>query len=324
MPLYAARDLFEQFQKRGYSRIKEALDGNEEEQSYLDFKQHPRTSSSNDPGNWRKIFGKEASGFANSEGGCLVWGIEEIKGKGLFDKPIPDVNEFYRELLDASFSILAPKLEGIEHFEILHPGGNGSGYVVSYIPRSETKPHMSTAKDHNVYFIRVGSSTGAMSHDLVRAYMLASARPELKLLITKRNFMPNVLRYTLSLENVSNIIARTCAIAVQHEPWFDEGMGVGAYDGMNLIRDNSIRKINIADAGGTVEARLISLPAEIVIYPHTTQRMCEISVNVQKASPATKEELSRYPGDPPFSVWIYAEGYSEKVVINQRITQVYS
>src|SRR5947209_8056893 len=116
MPLDAARDLFEQFKQRGYERVNEALQNDEEEDQYLDFKEHPRTQTRSD--NWRKIFGKAASGFANSEGGVLVWGVEAKDFKPIALKPIPEVNRFYRELLSQNMHALAPVLDGIEHHEV--------------------------------------------------------------------------------------------------------------------------------------------------------------------------------------------------------------
>ncbi|MCE2434851.1 MAG: ATP-binding protein [Candidatus Latescibacteria bacterium] len=106
-----------------------------QENIHLDYKR----SSALLPKNSQEI-AKDVSAFANSDGGCIIYGIEE-------DKHLPkridsgvDHNIYTRERLeDVITSNISPRIEGIEISQI-QLSSDGSVYIVD-IPKSSRGPH---------------------------------------------------------------------------------------------------------------------------------------------------------------------------------------
>lgn len=291
-----SEEIYSQWVNGGFERIARALESDEEETQHLDFKEHPkfadRSSQSSDK--WQQVFGKAASGFANSEGGVLVWGIEAKNRQPLKDARIPNVQEFYRELLDLTITILEPKLEGIEHHSILHPDGDGSGYVVSHVPRGDLKPYMSTARDHNKYFFRMSSSTGAMAHDQIRGFFFARSRPELDLFLKKRMSRPGIVTIRATLKNSGAVIAERCAVAFEREVF------LGSFD--CLYNSPTYGNVEIESDGVPRSASLVRMISDFVLYPGMSHDMLECEVDVSKLPDPRRPRMIAF--------WMFADGFS--------------
>ena len=77
-----AKDLFEKIKKEGVSAIEELILTRKSEELFLDFKQSSdngsrRVLSDED----RKNLAKAVSGFGNSAGGVIIWGLQCSPGK---------------------------------------------------------------------------------------------------------------------------------------------------------------------------------------------------------------------------------------------------
>lgn len=75
-----AEDLFERIQRDGVAAIETLIAERASEELFLEFKQSADDGQGNrfhdrDRGNLRKAI----SGFANSEGGVLIWGVDLFK-----------------------------------------------------------------------------------------------------------------------------------------------------------------------------------------------------------------------------------------------------
>lgn len=86
----------------------------------------------------------EIMAFANANGGFLVLGVEEDKGKpprrvcALL--PFPKVHDLYERLVGMCRDGIDPQIPNLQ----IHPveiGGNGDGVIVFKIPRSPIRPH---------------------------------------------------------------------------------------------------------------------------------------------------------------------------------------
>ena len=106
----------------------------------------------------RKHLAEAVSGFANSVGGIVVWGIatEKVRpGHEVAAKiaPIPAVRHFVNRLEEATPFVVTPPLAGVLHRAFEHP--DRSGFAVTYVPESDAGPHMALL-GHDRFFKRAG------------------------------------------------------------------------------------------------------------------------------------------------------------------------
>jgi Putative DNA-binding domain len=137
-------------------------EGREEDLS-LDFKlvAQPAFSSRED----RRSFARALSGFANSDGGVILWGCDARKGKDDIDRlqSIPGVADpdlAIARLNELTGDAVRPIVDGVRHRRI---DVNGVAVIATLIPRSDTAPHMAKCGE-NRYFKRSGDSFYPLEH----------------------------------------------------------------------------------------------------------------------------------------------------------------
>ncbi len=129
-----------------------------QEDLHLDFKvlQQDGRFSRDD----RKNVAKALSGFANSDGGLVVWGVDcrpDADGVDAANgaRPISNPDRALSELQTLTSQAVNPVADGIQHKVIR--GTDGSGFLVTLVPRSESTPHMAKLGEHR-YYKRAGDS----------------------------------------------------------------------------------------------------------------------------------------------------------------------
>jgi hypothetical protein len=137
------------------------------ETEWLDFKGADRISDDN----VREIWSRVVSGFSNTGGGVVVWGIDARKIGGvdaasnlaLAPNPAALLSRL-RELTSVSTD---PPTQGIEFEHCPAPGG-AAGFVVCFVPEGEFKPYR--AEHHKQqYYIRVADSFVIAPRPFLRA-----------------------------------------------------------------------------------------------------------------------------------------------------------
>jgi len=165
-----AEDIFERICKDGEDVINEFILTRKSEELFLDFKR------SADNGCGRRLdqrdrnnLAKAISGFGNSQGGVIVWGIDCSKAKDNADVanakiPIENVNRFVSWLENAVSGCTIPPHVGVQNHPI-NINSAGDGFVATLIPKSIHTPHqvVGTYK----YLIRAGSSFVPTPHDVL-------------------------------------------------------------------------------------------------------------------------------------------------------------
>lgn len=159
-----AKEILEKIMQNGESAIDAFIFEREAESLFLDFKR-----SANDGGgkklhqNDRSNLARSISGFGNSEGGVVIWGVDCREGEDYADVaqakfPLEDAKRFLSWLEGAVSSATIPSHSGVEHHAILSREGK-KGFVITYIPRSNHAPHqvIVSGKGHYDYYIRAGS-----------------------------------------------------------------------------------------------------------------------------------------------------------------------
>jgi hypothetical protein len=149
------------------------------ETEWLEFKGQPQ------PNDVLKIWSAAVSGFANTEGGVIVWGIDcrrtegvdAASGLALLDDPLA-----LKSVLQTNINNTTdPPVQGIDIEVVAGPGGEG--FLVCFIPESTNKPHRSEQQKNKPYMIRCGDSFVIPSPSLLRAMFYPKVAPNLRILV---------------------------------------------------------------------------------------------------------------------------------------------
>src|SRR5262249_31602568 len=123
------------------------------------------------------MWAEALSGFANSEGGVLIWGVDARKSTvpggsgrdavcGL--KHIPNPAALRTRLRELQRSMTDPPVGGVKVVDVLDPAKPGEGFVVCYIPESKFKPQQMDTKRRKDIVLRVGDSFVVARPSLLR------------------------------------------------------------------------------------------------------------------------------------------------------------
>lgn len=163
------------FEKTEYSidDITALIDNEAEESVHLDFK--AAGSLSKDDKKKAEI-AKDVSAFANSNGGIIVYGIEERDHKAYALSYI-DGNTYTKEWLEQVIQDnIQRRIEGLEIFPIRENGDITKSIYIVKIPRSSNTPHMSADK---CYYKRNNFRSVKMEEYEVRDLFYREATPNL-------------------------------------------------------------------------------------------------------------------------------------------------
>lgn len=157
-------NLLETFTSLKWVDLQEYVDTQQEENLFLDFKRVNSFDLTN--GDDKKNLAKALSGFSNSSGGLIVWGIDARKNAQGIDcaselKAIQSVKRFLSRLNELTGMAVSPLVDGVEHRII--EAENENGFVVTYIPESDSGPHMAKLGDDR-YYKRSGDSFYRLEH----------------------------------------------------------------------------------------------------------------------------------------------------------------
>lgn len=178
-----AEDIFNKIKSDGLKAIDEFIVTRKSEELFLDFKR----SSDNGSGKYlsqndRDNLAKAISGFGNSEGGLIVWGVDCSPDNSNADVakakvPLTDVKRFVSLIENAISGCTVPPHSGVKnHYVSIDNKDNG--YVITYIPKSENTPHQVIRK--NQYYMRAGSNFEPVPHSVLAG--MFGRRPQAKII----------------------------------------------------------------------------------------------------------------------------------------------
>jgi hypothetical protein len=165
-----AADLFDQIVGGGVDHVQGMIDSQYTEELFLDYKR-----SAND-GNSDKLdqidrnnLSKCASGFGNSEGDVIVWGVDcrNLPGRGDVPKaaqPIIKPVRFKSLLEQITSGVTLPPHAEVRHQALSDPD-QASGFVVTLIPAGMHAPYQATFD--TAYYIRSGSNFAKAPHGVL-------------------------------------------------------------------------------------------------------------------------------------------------------------
>lgn len=200
----------------------------QEENINIEFKtvNHPCHNHSNrdyDRNNLSKVI----SGFANSNGGIVIWGIKASlneKGQDVAKelKPIKELTKFLNFLNRSEGQVVIPSVTGIEYSKI--ESSVDEGFVKTYIPPSDNAPHMAVCVDKH-YFKRSGDSFNMCEHYDILDMMNRKTTPRLEVMVLDRTdggIGAGKKQYSkvIAIQNSSKAIAKFPYLKIDINPPF--------------------------------------------------------------------------------------------------------
>lgn len=185
-----ARELFDRIRTGGSEEIQQLIRDRKAECLFLDFKQAEKKGDAKSmPDQVRNALSEAIAGFANSEGGVIVWGVDCRQGKDGADLPsldsqpgIVNVHRFVSWLNGAVSGATLPQHTGVESVALPRNGAE-DGFVVTFVDKGTLVPYRQLqGKETNArYPIRAGSSFVAATHDALAG--MFGRRPQPKLVL---------------------------------------------------------------------------------------------------------------------------------------------
>jgi len=177
-----AEDLFFRLEGGGYEALTRLIEDREAESLFLDFKRSPRDGEGerlHDDDS--KNLSKAISGFGNSEGGVLIWGVDcrrNAQGIETASKhPLLDVSGFRTKIENAISRLSIPPHALVRALEIFELDGR-SGYLAVLIPKGRHGPIRSNSTNH--YHLRAGANFEIVPHDALAGMFGKSPIPRVR------------------------------------------------------------------------------------------------------------------------------------------------
>lgn len=175
-----AEDLFKRLDDQGLDAIDQLFADATNEEAFLEFKRSMNHGS--DPGlngKDRENLARALSGFANSDGGIVIWGVGTKGGESAEDRqPLTDCKRFAGALDNAVSGCTVPEVPGVRSLPIPLADGSGRGYVATLIPASVIGPHQLV--NGKTYLMRAGSSFQPISHSVLSGMFGRRPQPQIQ------------------------------------------------------------------------------------------------------------------------------------------------
>jgi hypothetical protein len=228
------------------------------------------------------------SGFANSDGGVLIYGLVAAggdKGKGIPDvvtgiDQVKHLNSLASELNSLVGQLTQPPVSNARVLTREFKKQNDSGFILVHIPASDAGPHRS-ARDHE-YYRRHGSGFYRMEHFELAEMFGSRRRPQLEIYWNLRvgafqGSRPNRLfhvYFIVGLQNSGRGIAKFPALVLKGVR--PELYGLDGSGRFGLPRRASSDSKKVVFGGG----------ADDVIYPDSTLEVTALDPKLEVAENA--------------------------------------
>jgi hypothetical protein len=180
------------------------------------------------------------SGFANSSGGLIVWGMESSKNADGIDcaiglRPIKPIALTMSRLNSLTGEGASPIVEQVRHRSL--ELGDGSGFVLTVIPESDLGPHMAKLGE-NCYYKRSGDSFYLMEHYDIADMFGRRRKPKLTVFFRVVHRSPNP-KIHLGILNIGRATARAPFFAFENSGPLTRdiyGLDGNRNEGLNMLR----------------------------------------------------------------------------------------
>lgn len=231
----------------------------QEENLFIEFKTvvHPNYSEKNKEID-KKNISKAISGFANSNGGVIIWGVKASENDKKQDiatskSPIRELTKFLNTLNRLEGQATTPIVTGIIHRKI--ETSNDEGFIVTYVPASDFAPHMANFANKH-YYKRSGDSFYVCEHyDIVdMLHRKHSAKLDLEVKNKKVQKMGAKWRYEfiIAIRNLGRNFARSPLVKVElNAPYMFSNHGIDGNGNIGLFgqrpRPSTLKSVPIEE-----------------------------------------------------------------------------
>jgi hypothetical protein len=179
-----AKLIFQQFANGSIDYIRQNILNKPLEDTWIECKSksdptHPKLDEKD-----KSNFAKNLSGFANTSGGVLIFGLKATKNSEGFDivteeQPIKDLDLFEAALREQEPHIVERAISEIEYKGVYTDEDKTEGILLVYIPESTNPPHRSLKDKH--FYLRAGGSCYPMDLPQIESLVLKNIKPELEI-----------------------------------------------------------------------------------------------------------------------------------------------
>lgn len=203
------------------------IDEEQEENPFLDFKEKRDSDKLQVDRDDKKNYATALSGFSNSAGGIVIWGVKAKKKNNdspnvaVEEKPISHLKKFLTDLNSLTPSAITPPNSGIQNIHIPLPKARDKGFVITYAPESALLTHRALL-GINQYFIRTTDNFVLMTHQMLSDSFGRKRKPNLSIyynILTGGTKRGNTVDFSLviGIENTGKYIATYPAIFIKME-----------------------------------------------------------------------------------------------------------
>lgn len=275
-------ELREYFYSIDLTEIDRYIQDKQEENINLEFKtvNHPNYNDKNRE--FDKInISTALSGFANSNGGIIIWGVKAKNNSANQDvaqekKPIRELTKFLNLLNRLEGQAITPPITGILHEKI--EISNDTGFIKTFIPQSENAPHMANLSGKH-YYKRSGDSFYQCEHYDIVDMFSRKHKTQLKVnakAISKSiryvYFKPMYNRYQfmVSIVNEGKNIAKHPFLGLNLTNGIPNELGINSSGARGLKKVDGNLQFKYCYSGGT----------DIVIYPNTELAVDQFTIDI--------------------------------------------
>lgn len=249
----------------------------QEENIHIEFKtvNYPNHNQSNRDYD-RNNLSKAISGFANSDGGIVIWGIKaslNSKGQDVAKelKPIKELTKFLNFINRSEGQVVIPLVTGIEHLKL--ESSSDEGFIKTFIPGSETAPHMALCGDKH-YYKRSGDSFYICEHYDILDMFNREKTPKIEVLVLEKTYGgigAGTQQYSkiIAIRNTGKTIAKFPYLSIIIDPPFylsDFGLDGNNAIGLFKYRTLPYNTHSVTYSGGQ----------EIVVHPNILYKIDNI------------------------------------------------
>jgi hypothetical protein len=267
-----------------------------QEADFLDFKGAGRLQDKAA----KELWSQALSGFANTEGGVLVWGIRAARNAatGIDEADsldlAPDVSVLAQMLRDVELQAVIDPVPGVQIERYVDSGT--AGFVVCLIPEGPHKPYRAELCGKQ-YYQRIGDKFAVIPHSLLRSlFYPPTPRPKFRVTIEHSDIQnptqsgggrdPLAGNYIqIAIENIGRVSARDVWVVLRIDHSF-RGQGGPLFTRIPL---------NKTDSGYLLSSRPL----------HPSERLMCASGLVEYPAPGSPG-AGVFPGQVSYGVSVYA------------------
>lgn len=258
----ASKKLFDSLDT--WARLEEMISNAEAESTYYECKapREPKMGKE-----MRLHLAKACSGFANTNGGILLYGVSTTKhahsGLDVMTQlePIGDIKNFAQQIENNIPSLSIPALSNYECKIVREKPIDTRGILLVHLPKSDGDPVQSTADD--IFYFRSGDDFVVAPYEMVKRLFAATDSPDLRPIARNEIIKKDINGYwdiPIPLQNLSSAIAEHAKIVVtiKNPELFGAVAGGGSLADVSDVNPGG-RRTFIASVEGVIHKGLVHL-----------------------------------------------------------------